>query len=130
MHEAEKKEEIEKMNETALDMSTSFATEMLSEREKITFALELAIAEITKKKKKQDVGDEEDDEGQDEKELAKKRVKAGFLGVNSSIKLPFVIGTQEYEGHPFAGIVNVGSEFEQIDHYLAEQAQKEEDRKA
>ena len=50
--EAEKKEEIERMNETALDMSQSFASEMLSEREKITFALELAIAEITKKKKK------------------------------------------------------------------------------
>ena len=52
MVEAEKKEEIERMNETALDMSQSFASEMLSEREKITFALELAIAEITKKKKK------------------------------------------------------------------------------
>ena len=60
LHEAEKKEELEKMNETALDMSQSFASDMLSEREKITFALELAIAEITKKKKKQEAG--EDDE--------------------------------------------------------------------
>ena len=101
-------------------MSQSFASDMLSEREKITFALELAIAEITKKKKKQEAGEDEEEVDQDEKELAKKRVKAGYLGVNSSIKLPFVIGTQEYEGHPFAGIVNVGSEFEQLDHYLAE----------
>ena len=58
---------------------------MLSEKEKITFALELAIAAITQKKKKQDAGEEEEDEGdKEERELAKKRVKAGFLGVNSS----------------------------------------------
>ena len=118
------------MNETALDMSQSFASDMLTEKEKITFALELAIAAITQKKKKQDAGEDDEEEGEkDEKELAKKRVKAGFLGVNSSIKLPFVIGTQEFQQHPYAGIVNVGSEFEQIDHYLAEQQQKEEDRK-
>jgi hypothetical protein len=114
LHEAEKKEEIEKMNETAmeLNMSKSFADEMLTSREKITFALELAIAEITKKKAKREAGEEEDEEVQDEKDLAKKRVKAGFLGVNSAIKLPFVIGTPEFNGHPFAGIVNVGSENE------------------
>ena len=104
-----------------LDMSVSFATEMLTEREKITFALELAIAEITKKKAKKEAGEEEDEDHADEKELARKRVKAGFLGVNSSIKLPFVIGTPEYQGHPFAGIVNCNSEFEQLDHYLEEQ---------
>ena len=105
------------MNQTALDMSQSFASDMLSEKEKITFALELAIAAITQKKKKQDAGEDDEEEGED-KELAKKRVKAGFLGVNSSIKLPFVIGTQEYTQHPYAVIVNVGSEFEQVDHYL------------
>ena len=37
------------MNDT---MQTSFRDEMLNEREKITFALELAIAEVTRKKKK------------------------------------------------------------------------------
>ena len=42
-------------------MSQSFATDMLSEREKITFALELAIAEITKKKKKQEAGEDEEE---------------------------------------------------------------------
>ena len=116
------------MNQTALDMSSSFASDMLSEKEKITFALELAIAAITQKKKKQDDEEIDDFEGED-KELARKRVKAGFLGVNSTIKLPFVIGTMEYTQHPYAGIVNVGSEFEQVDHYLQEQQQKAEDRK-
>lgn len=33
---------------------TSFASEMLLERDKITFALELAIAEVTRKKKRND----------------------------------------------------------------------------
>ena len=37
------------MNETML---TSFSNENLDQREKITFALELAIAEVTRKKKK------------------------------------------------------------------------------
>ena len=75
-------------------MSQSFASEMIEPKEKITFALELAIAEITKKKKRTQEGEGEDDEdAAEEKDLAKKRVKAGFLGVNSSIKLPFVIGT-------------------------------------
>lgn len=32
----------------------------------------------------------------------------GFLGVNSMIKLPFVIGTPEFEKHPFAGLVYCG----------------------
>lgn len=45
----------------------------------------------------------------------------GYLGVASSIKLPFVIGEPEYERHDYAGIVYMGTEFEQTDHYREEQ---------
>lgn len=37
--------------------------------------------------------------------MQKKTKKANFLGVSSVIKLPFVIGTPEYERHDTAGIV-------------------------
>ena len=56
LDDAEQRQEIEKLEESTARMNdtmqTSFRDEMLNEREKITFALELAIAEVTRKKKK------------------------------------------------------------------------------
>ena len=50
--EADARAEIDRLEEsTARNNETSFASEMLLERDKITFALELAIAEVTRKKK-------------------------------------------------------------------------------
>lgn len=53
--EADQRREIERLEDATekLDES-SYADEQLQERDKITFALELAIAELTRKKKKND----------------------------------------------------------------------------
>ena len=105
--EADQREEISRLEEsTAQQNETSFANEMLLERDKITFALELAIAEVTRKKK-QAAGDDDNDPDSSKADIQmqKKTKKANFLGVSSVIKLPFVIGTPEYERHDTAGIV-------------------------
>ena len=66
---------------------------MLVERDKITFALELAITEVTRKKKKGgDEGDQDPDGTQTDIQIQKKAKKANYLGVARSMKLPFVIG--------------------------------------
>lgn len=56
----------------------------------------------------------------------------GFLGVSSMIKLPFVIGTNEFEKHPFAGLVfcGLGSQLEQEDHLKEEEQQLLLDKQA
>lgn len=48
------------------------------------------------------------------------------------IKLPFVIGTKEFEKHPFAGTVYMGDqeEFEQVALFNAEKEAIAEDQKA
>ena len=72
---------------------SSYADEMLMERDKITFALELAIAEVTRKKKKAtDEDDNDPDSSKADISMTKKAKKSGYLGVAASIKLPFVIG--------------------------------------
>lgn len=93
-------------------MMTNVFEDLYGEREKITFALELAIQEVTKTKQHA-AGEAEDmDEEAKQEAKAKKNAKSlknkGFLGVHSTIKLPFVIGTPEFEKHPFAGIVYCG----------------------
>lgn len=59
--EADQRREIERLEDATekLDES-SYADEQLQERDKITFALELAIAELTRKKKKNDQEDDID----------------------------------------------------------------------
>lgn len=86
---------------------------MLLERDKITFALELAIAEVTNKKKRADGDDDDPDSSKADIQMQKKTLKARFLGVSGVIKLPFVIGTPEYDRHDTAGIVFAGTEFDQ-----------------
>ena len=93
---------------------------MLLERDKITFALELAIAEVTRKKKLAAAEDDDPDSSKAEIQTMKKTKKANFLGVSSVIKLPFVIGTPEYDRHDTAGIVFQGTEFDQKDHFMEE----------
>jgi flagellar biosynthesis GTPase FlhF len=101
--------------------------DMYGEKEKITFALELAIQEVTKAKKQAEVDPEEMDEDAKReasmKDKTKNLKKKGFIGVHSIIKLPFVIGTEEFAMHPFAGIVyqGLGSKWEQEDHHQEEE---------
>lgn len=101
-------EQQEEMNRT--QVMTMFE-DMYGEREKITFALELAIQEVTTKRKQVDADEEMDEEQKREasmKAKTKNLKQKGFLGVNSMIKLPFVIGTPEFDKHPFAGLVYCG----------------------
>ncbi len=102
--------------------------DMYGEREKITFALELAIQEVTTKRKQPEEDAEMDEEQKREasmKAKTKNLKQKGFLGVNSMIKLPFVIGTVEFDKHPFAGLVycGLGSNVEQEDHFKEEEQQ-------
>jgi len=91
---------------------------MMGEKDKLTFALELAIHEVTKKNHKSEHGEEEEGErGVSEAVQRKKIKKQGYLGINSMIKLPFIIGTPEFNSHPFAGVVYQGTEFDQKDHH-------------
>ena len=116
LDDAEQRQEIEKLEESTARMNdtmqTSFRDEMLNEREKITFALELAIAEVTRKKKKGQDDGGDPNETAAEIQMQRKSKAVGYLGVASSIKLPFVIGEPEYERHDYAGIVYMGTEFE------------------
>lgn len=84
---------------------TQHEIDLNGEKEKIQFALELAIHEVTRKKREQG----EDNEDPDESRVVDKRktttVKKGHLGTNLLIKLPYIIGTPEYQQHPFAGVV-------------------------
>jgi len=75
-----------------------------SEDEKLAYALELAFNEISKDKS----------EGKDEEQtLAETQTKdirkKGYLGTHAMIKLPYVIGSLEYQKHPYAGMVYIGN---------------------
>lgn len=115
-HDASKKATIERHNEQQEEMNRTqtmnLFEDMYGEKEKITFALELAIQEVTKAKKQAEVDPEDmDEEAKREasmKDKTKNLKKKNFLGVHSVIKLPFVIGTEEFAAHPFAGIVYKG----------------------
>lgn len=54
-----------------------------------------------------------------------------MLGISKVIKLPFVIGTEEYKKHPYAGVVYLGEADaeEQEELYKEEQERLEEDAK-
>lgn len=87
--------------------------DLRTEDEKLAFALELAFNEISKDKS----------EGKDEEQTIadnqnKEQRKQGYLGTHAMIKLPYVIGTPEYNKHPYAGIVyigNLGDDIEQVE---------------
>ena len=79
--------------------------DMKSEDEKLSYALELAFAEISKDKTDPD----DPEKGTIPDSDAKPKEKKVFLGTNNLIKLPYVIGTPEYYKHPYAGIVYMGN---------------------
>lgn len=82
------------------------------EKDKIQFALELAIHEITKKSRGVEGEDNEDlDESKvvDKKSSKPAVTPKKYKGTSTLIKLPFVIGTKEFNDHKFAGLVYLGT---------------------
>ena len=76
--------------------------------------------------KKTRAGGQDDDEtNMDESRASVEQRKAvkkqGYLGTNNMIKLPFIIGTPEYTKHPFAGVVYLNSDVEQVELFKEEQ---------
>jgi len=52
-----------------------------------------------------------------------------YLGTSQVIKLPYIINTQEYKAHPFAGVVYMGDdELEQMDLHREEMQALERDK--
>jgi hypothetical protein len=81
------------------EASKTIFGDMRSEDEKYSAALQIAFKEITKGK-----------EGEADEELnqTKEARKKGYLGTHAMIKLPYVIGTPEFNKHPYAGLVFLG----------------------
>ena len=61
--------------------------------------------------------------------MMKEQKKKGPIGTTAMIKLPFVIGTDEFLKHPYAGLVflNMGG-LDQVELYKDEMAQLQEDK--
>lgn len=108
------------------------------EKDKIQFALELAIHMVTAKSRAGVEGAEGDDP--DESVVKVKAPKTtgarNYLGTNLLIKLPFVIGTKEYEMHPKCGVVMSNTQYEQTvlfeeeqEQYLLDKKKEEEELK-
>ena len=134
MQDAETKAQVDRMQvEQELIEQSLHEIDMNGEKEKIQFALELAIHEIESKKKRAGGEADEDETNMDESrgsiEQRKAIKKQGYLGTNTLIKLPFIIGTKEYEKHSFAGVVFLGTEVEQVELFKEEQQQLIEDKK-
>ncbi len=107
--------------------STSMFGDLRGEDEKLTQALEMAFNEISKEKN----ADEGDEEEKKNKTQDKALRKQGQLGTHGMIKLPYVIGTKEFDEHPYAGLVYVGIKgLEQDDLHKDEMQQLQEDKKA
>ena len=101
------------------------------EKEKIQFALEIAIFEVGKKTRR---GEEEDnDDPNESRAQSEKKVKTakpkGHLGTTILMKLPYVIGTPEFAQHAFAGIVYLGTADEQVELHKEEIEKINEDKK-
>lgn len=98
--------------------------DMRSEDEKLAMALEMAFNEISKDKS-EGVDEETAAANTQTKELRKK----GYLGTHAMIKLPYIIGTPEFQKHPYAGLVYLGMEnLEQDELHKDEQNQLKEDK--
>lgn len=132
MADAETKAQVDRMQaEQEVIEQSMHDIDMNGEKEKIQFALELAIHEVSKKTR---AGGQDDDEtNMDESRASVEQRKAvkkqGYLGTNNMIKLPFIIGTPEYTKHPFAGVVYLNSDVEQVELFKEEQQQLIEDKK-
>jgi len=52
--------------------------------------------------------------------------KKSYLGTHAMIKLPYVVGTSEFNRHPYAGLVfmgNLDEDLEQVELHLEEKQQ-------
>lgn len=78
--------------------------DMRGEEEKLTEALDIALNVISKEKQ-----DGKDEEGTIADTQNKEVRKKGYLGTHAMIKLPYVIGTKEYDKHLYAGMVYLGN---------------------
>ena len=114
-----------------------FGNDMRTEDEKLTQALEMAFNEISKDKEgdADDAGNttmatSRDTNAAANQSMMKEQKRKGPLGTNTSIKLPFIIGTDEFTKHPFAGLVfvNMGGGLEQLELHKEEMAQIQEDK--
>jgi hypothetical protein len=77
---------------------TQHEIDLNGEKEKIQFALELAIHEVTRKQREQGGEDQDPDESRvvaDKRKTTTAKPK-GHLGTNLLIKLPYIIGSPEY----------------------------------
>jgi len=98
--------------------------DLRGEDEKLAMALEMAFNEISKDKS-EGVDEETAAANTQTKELRKK----GHLGTHAMIKLPYIIGTPEFQKHPYAGLVYLGMEnLEQDELHKDEQNQLKEDK--
>lgn len=92
--EAEKQAILErKVRAEEILEQTQHEIDLNGEKEKIQFALELAIHEVTKGQRQ---GGEEEQDLNETKNTVKIPRQKGHLGTNLLIKLPYVIGTPEY----------------------------------
>lgn len=99
-----------------LDVGNMTLGDMRTEDEKLAHALELAYNVVSKEQPSQ-----KDDEASVADTSAKEKKKKSHLGTHAMIKLPYVIGTHEYNLHPYAGVVYMGDlddELEQYDLHL------------
>jgi len=110
--------------------------DMNDEKDKIQFALELAIHQVDAKRRAGGGADEAGEADDLNESIVKVKTTKGTqggkkasLGTNLLIKLPYIIGTIEYEKHPFAGVVFANTEYEQTVLFAEEQTQIDEDRK-
>lgn len=124
--------------ETPMDQTTVIG-DLRGEDEKLTQALQLALNEVNMAKEdKKDAKaalDEQDVDGFvlegsttpvaiDQSKLKQRTLKRDYLGTSKLIKLPYIIGKDEYKKHPFAGLVYRGDdELEQLDLYEEEMQQ-------
>jgi hypothetical protein len=76
--------------------------DMRTEDEKLSNALEIAFNEISKDK---DTGDDDDAATKNPDKAPRTK---GLLGTHAMIKLPYIIGTPEFDKHPYAGLVFLG----------------------
>lgn len=114
-----------KFTESPMDQTT-VDTDDRGEDAKLTEALEIALTEVNMAKEdKKDAKAAQDEEGMvdgvvlegstmpvqiDSSKLKSQTMKRNYLGTSKVIKLPYIIGRDEYRKHPFAGLVYRGED--------------------
>ena len=135
-----------RLAEAGMDQTTVMS-EMRSEDDKLTEALSIALNEVNlAKEDKKDAKAAQDEDGMvdgvvlegstmpvqiDSSKFKNANIqKRNYLGTSKVIKLPYIIGREEYKKHPFAGLVYRGEdELEQLDLYEEEMQQLLNDKK-